>query len=98
MMRKVFATDNGYREQFESEDGAFCVELCRSERHGAPTVAVNTYYTDPDGRCLGLYNPTCRRGGAGFVLDPEWVLPDTPENRAALLAEAERMRREDVRK
>lgn len=98
MMRKVFEVNNGYREQYETEDGAFCVELCRSERHGRATVAVNTYYTDPEGRCLGLYNPTCKAGGAGYVLDSAWVLDDTPANRAALLAEAERMYRAGVRR
>lgn len=64
-------------------------------KHGiTPSVlasywAVDVYATQPDGLCLGRYNPTVkpRQDGPGAVLDFAWMLPATAENRDKLLAE-----------
>lgn len=61
-------------------------------------LSVSTYYHEENGNCTGSYNPTCKTGGAGYVLDFEWVLEATPENEMKLVEEADRMRRENVRK
>lgn len=57
---------------------------------------VDTYFYDEDGRCWGYYNPTEKRGGAGRVLDFEWMLPATHENEARIVAECLRMAAEGV--
>ena len=58
---------------------------------------VDTYFYDEDGRCWGYYNPTERRGGAGRVIDFDWMLPATPENEQRIIDEVLRMAREDIR-
>lgn len=90
MMTMTYVTANSWRELYEADGGRFAVELCRTLRHGRPTIAVNTYYTDGDGQCVERYNPTCKTEGGRYVLDPAWILEDTPENRLAIVDEAER--------
>lgn len=51
---------------------------------------VEVYATDESG-CWGRYNPTIKPGGAGYVLNFDWVLPVTDENREKLLTEIERL-------
>ena len=57
---------------------------------------VDTYFYDEDGRCWGYYNPTEKRGGAGRVLDFDWMLPATPENEQRIVAECLRMAAEGI--
>ncbi len=61
-------------------------------------LLVETYLYDDKGNCTGSYNPTCKLGGAGHILDFDWILEATPENERKLVEEADRMRRENVRK
>ena len=52
--------------------------------------SVDVYcYDDRDG-CRSRYNPTMKPGGAGYVLDFDWVLEGTPENMEAISREIER--------
>lgn len=90
MMTRTFATPNGWRELYETDGDRFAVELCRTERHGRPTIAASTYCTDGEGRCTERHNPTCKAEEGRYVLDPAWVLDDTPGNRLAVVEEAER--------
>lgn len=57
---------------------------------------VDTYFYDEGGRCWGYYNPTEKRGGAGRVIDFDWILEATPENEARVVAECLRMAAEGV--
>ena len=41
---------------------------------------VRVYCYDENGVCREKYNPTAKKGGAGYVLDFGWVLEATPEN------------------
>ena len=52
-------------------------------------LIVDTY-VEADGICLTKYNPTIKPGGAGYVLDFDWMLPATEENINRILAEIER--------
>ena len=52
--------------------------------------SVDVYCYDPDGHCYARYNPTVKPGGAGFVIDFDWMLEGTPENMEKLSAEIER--------
>lgn len=75
-----------------------------SDRHSLPNLwhehgftpsvlssywAVDVYATQPDGLCLGRYNPTekRRKDAPGMVLNFAWMLPATTENRDKILAE-----------
>lgn len=106
--------DGAFRtDWYSSDDGRFEVCVRRTEqrrrtedwaRRGLVPrpmdahLVVETYFFADGGSCLGLYNPTERTGGFGRVIDYAWVLEDTPENRDALVAEAERMYLNDIRK
>ena len=57
---------------------------------------VDTYFYDEDDRCWGYYNPTEKRGGAGRVLDFDWMLAATPENEQRIVAECLRMAAEGI--
>lgn len=59
-------------------------------------LVVDTYFYDENGRCWGYYNPTEKRGGAGRVIDFDWMLEATPENEARVVAECLRMAAEGV--
>lgn len=59
-------------------------------------LIVDTYFYDEDGRCYGRYNPTEKRGGAGRVIDFDWMLEATPENEALVVAECLRMAAEGI--
>lgn len=59
-------------------------------------LVVDTYFYDESGRCWGYYNPTEKRGGAGRVIDFDWMLEATPENEARVVAECLRMAAEGV--
>lgn len=50
-------------------------------------LTVQTYATLTDGSCYGWYNPTHKlhESGARCVLDFDWMLEDTAENRARLV-------------
>lgn len=60
------------------------------------SLHVDTYFYDEDGRCWGYYNPTEKRGGAGRVLDFDWMLAATPENEQRIVAECLRMAAEGI--
>ena len=53
---------------------------------------VETYATDPRGRCYGLYNPTAKRteNGPCNRLNFDWVLTATDDNRRKILDEIAR--------
>lgn len=53
-------------------------------------ITVDTYVYNRLGDCCMRYNPTIKPGGAGYVLDFDWLLEDTEENRARLLDECAR--------
>ncbi len=49
-------------------------------------IGVRVYvYNGND--CREKYNPTVKPGGAGYVLDFDWMLPDTARNRERILGE-----------
>ena len=52
--------------------------------------SVQTYVYDTDGNCHGAYNPTYRPRDTwphSWVLDFDWIIPATDENRDKLLDE-----------
>lgn len=52
---------------------------------------VDTYTTDTNGNCYGcMYNPTVKRGGAGYVIGFDWMLEATEENMLKLINEIAR--------
>lgn len=57
-------------------------------------VGVNTYVTSEDGTCRGAYNP--QESGIGHKINFDWMLEDTPENRARIIAEICREAFEEV--
>ncbi len=84
-----------------------------SDRHSLPNLwhehgftpsvlssywAVDVYATQPDGLCLGRYNPTekRRKDAPGMVLDFAWMLPATNENRDKILTEIIRRANREV--
>ena len=58
-------------------------------------VGVNVYVTSEDGTCRGDYNP--QESGIGHKINFDWMLEDTPENRARIIAEICRRAFEEVR-
>lgn len=52
-------------------------------------ISVNTYVYEPDGSCFGMYNPqTCETwNGKRHVINFDWMLTVSDENRDRLLAE-----------
>lgn len=52
--------------------------------------SVAVYCYDENGVCRAKYNPTAKKGGAGYVLDFDWVLEATPENLGKLSDEITR--------
>lgn len=67
------------------------------------TLSINTYYTDAEGNCFGMFNPQIQTGinelGNPY---PEinflWMLEATPENEKRILDECERLMLEDLAK
>ena len=57
-------------------------------------VGVNVYVTSEDGTCRGDYNP--QESGIGHKINFDWMLEDTPENRARVIAEICRRAFEEV--
>jgi len=57
-------------------------------------VAVNVYVTSEDGTCRGAYNP--QESGIGNKISFDWMLEDTLENRARIIAEICRRAFEEV--
>lgn len=57
-------------------------------------VGVNTYVTSEDGTCRGTYNP--QESGIGHKINFDWMLEDTQENRARIIAEICRRAFEEV--
>lgn len=57
-------------------------------------VGVNVYVTSEDGTCRGDYNP--QESGIGHKINFDWMLEDTPENRARIIAEICRRAFEEV--
>nr|DAL10993.1 MAG TPA_asm: hypothetical protein [Bacteriophage sp.] len=57
-------------------------------------VGVNVYVTSEDGTCRGDYNP--QESGIGHKINFDWILEDTKENRARIIAEICRRAFEEV--
>ena len=57
-------------------------------------VGVDVYVTSEDGTCRGDYNP--QESGIGHKINFDWMLEDTPENRARIIAEICRRAFEEV--
>lgn len=57
-------------------------------------VGVDVYVTSEDGTCRGAYNP--QESGIGHKISFNWMLEDTPENRARIIAEICRRAFEEV--
>lgn len=57
------------------------------------TLHVQTYVYDKDGYCRGLYNPTVKISNdqKRLVTNFDYMLEDTPENRAFLINEVKRL-------
>ena len=47
--------------------------------------SVDVYCYDPDGHCYARYNPTVKPGGAGFVIDFDWMPEGTPREHGKAL-------------
>ena len=58
-------------------------------------IHVETYYTHPDGLCTGSFNPQIIYKG-NPVIDFEWLLKDTKENREKILNEIIRLYKENI--
>lgn len=58
-------------------------------------VGVSVYVTSEDGTCRGAYNP--QESGIGHKINFDWMLEDTPENRARIIAEICRRAFEEVK-
>lgn len=56
----------------------------------ARALDVDVYYTREDGSVVGMFNPTEKPGGDGYVIDFDWVLEATDENERRILDEVER--------
>lgn len=53
-------------------------------------ITVDAYVYNRLCDCYARYNPTVKPGGAGYVVNFDWMLEDTEENRARLLDECAR--------
>lgn len=58
-------------------------------------IGVDVYVTDKDGNCRRNYDPTVLNNN-GHRINFEWMLEDTPENRARIITEICRRAFEEV--
>lgn len=64
------------------------------------SIEIMTESTDELGGKIwrgGWYNPQVKRGGFGYVIDFDWMLEDTPENRQKLFDEVKRLAENNIR-
>ena len=93
--RRVLRVYEGLTPEGEAVVAEFCVSEARGAHHsimgrwvdaGCLPAPLKTWWsvsvqaTKPNGDCKARYNPTERRGGAGYVIAFEWLLEATPEN------------------
>lgn len=81
--------------RFENSGGANSIPA-RWYKHGYTSTvlddwwSVQTYAYDDKGNCYRRYNPTVKREGTRAVVDFDWKLSATEENREKILREIER--------
>lgn len=54
------------------------------DTHNKPWIGISTYVTHPAKGCMGHYNPQIGNDG---LINPDWILEATPENREKIIKE-----------
>lgn len=54
-------------------------------------IGCSTYVYDSEGNCRGVYNPTSKYDGKRNVINFDWLLEDTEENRQKIINECIRL-------
>lgn len=54
-------------------------------------ICCSTYVTDSEGSCRGAYDPTSKYDGKRNVINFDWLLEDTEENRQKIINECIRL-------